>query len=119
MPFAEAAASRECPSSSRAIAKSRRTHPPSPVFAATPRRSLAECSSRVSSMGWPMTGPPVPVVEARTESNNQRFGKGPRVRHYERWYKTAPREGDPQRRRTDTAVGDSDGQGPYRADGIE
>jgi hypothetical protein len=28
----------------------------------------------------------VPVVEARTESNNQRFGKGPRVRHYERWY---------------------------------
>ena len=28
----------------------------------------------------------MPVVRARTESNNERFGKGPRVRHYERWY---------------------------------
>ena len=28
----------------------------------------------------------MPAVRAHTESNNQRFGKGPRVRHYERWY---------------------------------
>src|SRR5271166_816383 len=34
MPFAEAAASRERPSSTRAIAKRRRTHPPSLVLAA-------------------------------------------------------------------------------------
>jgi hypothetical protein len=48
-------------------AKRRRTRPPSPVFAA-------------------VTGPPVPAVRAGTELNNQRFWKGPRVRHCERRY---------------------------------
>lgn len=27
------------------------------------------------------------AVRACTESNDRRFGKGPRVRHYQRWYK--------------------------------